>query len=180
MIIAIYGKIGSGKSFASKYISRKYNYKEYSMGDEVRKVAKNEKLIPTRYNLSRISTKYKKKYGRDYWIKRLIKNISGKKIIISGIRSVEDYMFLKNRYKNTILIEIYSNNKIREKRMINRNREGDPKNKLDFIKQNLSESILFSDYYKFEKHVNFKLSNNESPSKLYKSIDKLFNQKSLY
>ena len=41
MIIAIYGKIGSGKSFASKYISRKYNYKEYSMGDEVRKVAKN-------------------------------------------------------------------------------------------------------------------------------------------
>tara|TARA_B100000902_G_C26656449_1_gene596262 strand:+ start:35 stop:577 length:543 start_codon:yes stop_codon:yes gene_type:complete len=180
MIIAIYGKIGSGKSFAAKYISKKYKYEEYSMGDEIRKIAKNKKLIPTRYNLSKISTNYKKKYGNDYWIKKLMKSISNKKIIVSGIRSVDDYLFLKNKYKNIVLIEIYSKNKLREKRMIERNREGDPKNKLDFIKQNLSESVLFSDYYKFEKYVDYKLENNENSNILYKNIDKLFHQKSLY
>lgn len=180
MIIGVYGKIGSGKSFAASYICKKYKYKEYSLGDEVRIQAKKDKVEPNRKNLSKISSTYRKKYGEDYWVKRLVKKIKSKKILISGIRSYTDYLYLKKIYPKLFLIEIYSTDNIRFNRLLNRNRIGDPKNKFEFIKQNLTEYVNFSGVYKLEKNVDIKIENNEKPDKLYKNIDKIINQKSLY
>ncbi len=140
-VILITGMPASGKSIVSEILKDKGIF-VIKMGDVLREAALKENVDMK--NLGKFSIEIREKYGKEIVAKltyEKIKNlrISSDIIAIEGVRSLEEYMFFKDKFKDVILLAIHSSPKTRFKRIIERGREDDPKNFDEFIKRDLRE-----------------------------------------
>lgn len=126
MNIILIGKSGSGKSTLSKYVSEKYNFTKYSLGDNVKKFISD--LTEILYNLNNnnelikledlydvnIKNNYRKHmqliatdlcqtyFGKTCWCKSI--NPIGK-YIIDDCRFIHEYKYFKNEHTKIIKLE---------------------------------------------------------------------------
>ena len=169
--IIILGHINSGKTTIAKYISKKYNYNHYALGDGVKYFVHdlynvlnildpNIKPIPLvslyskdknnyRSHLQLLSTELvKKDFGQDIWIKYL-----DNKIDISRPYIIDDVRF-KNEYEhyhpNAISIKVYRNDEI--------------------------YSSHCSEHELDDVIADYTINNNHSVLMLYEQIDKIMNK----
>jgi dephospho-CoA kinase len=148
-IISSIGPIGSGKDTVIKYISDKYKFNIISMGDIVREIAATQGVPATRDNLHRISQDYFQKYGKEYFINKVVEKIqvsNTDKIAVTGLRTPTDVMKMRNKFgKQFVLIFVdMSDPKKRFERLRSRNEARDAHAWEDFLAQDKEEEEIFS------------------------------------
>jgi len=176
MIIGLMGKIGSGKDTVAEYLVKKYGFVMVGFGDVTREIAKEKGIEPTRENLLEIQKEMVSKYGIDYFPKRIARMIKEKKldrVVVNGIRRPTDALTLKEEFGEDFkLVLVETDPKIRYERMLKRGRVGDPKQYLDFQKQEEAEikSFGLDKTFKMAEKI---ITNNTSLEDLYKQVDEL-------
>ena len=139
-VIGAVGQNGSGKDEVLKYLRDRHGVPFLSTGDMVRAIARKEGVPLTRGNLKHISERYFRQFGKGYFVRRVVEEISknGWEVAgISGIRALEDIDVLKNTCgEDFVLIHVYVSDPYeRYVRMCTRSEERDPRSYEQFLSQ---------------------------------------------
>lgn len=132
---------GSGKGVFRRTV-QKLGYPVVTMGDEVRAEVKRRNLKPTPENLGKTMLNLRELDGPVAIAKRCIpklKEVTGRLVVIDGIRSLVEVEEFKKHFPNFILIAIHTNPKTRYKRLFRRRRSDDPRDWKTFMERDLRE-----------------------------------------
>lgn len=154
MVIGTFAYCGSGQDTLADGFCRYRGYKKYSMGDVFRDIASKRNLPQTREVLQLIRVEYDKKYGRLFapeQILKIIENDGFNHIIITGIRTIEEYRIFKDKL-NLVLIFVYADSQTRFTRMLKRGEEKDC-NTVSELRYRMKQEIQLFDYNKLEKEA---------------------------
>lgn len=152
MVIGTFAYCGSGQDTLADGFCKYRGYVKYSLGDIIRDIARERNLPLYRDVLQSIRQECDEKYGRMYIPSLIIKKISkrkGDKVIITGIRTIEEYEMFKHRL-GMILIFVSADANIRYERMLRRAEEKDATTIAELNRQMEQEQQLF-DYGLLEK-----------------------------
>ena len=147
-VIGAVGLNGSGKNALIRHLQRRCGLEVLSLGDVARELAHLEEVAFNRDNLHDISEKYLEKYGKDFFIKGLIEEITRnqwEKVGVTGIRSPTDVESLRQQFgSDFLLIHVQVENPAtRFERLQKRGEARDPQNYEDFLAQEKNEKDLF-------------------------------------
>ncbi len=156
VILAFAGLPGAGKSEASAYFLEK-KLPVISFGKVVNDYIDKHKLEHNELNHKKIREDLRIKYGKEAFAilneekikKALDKNLI---VIVEGMRSWEEYTYLKNKFKNTklVILTIYADKDMRYKRLSERkyrkNLGGEERDINELIGTNMGATIAFCDY----------------------------------
>lgn len=125
-IIALVGLAGSGKSSAVEYLTEKGFPKIY-FGGVIYKAMDEAGIEKTWDNQQKFREEIRRKEGKDFVIKRVIKNIHDlinagqNKIVLDGLYTWSEYKFLKHEFPGqVVVIAIVTPKHLRYQRMIKR------------------------------------------------------------
>jgi len=134
MIIGLTGSLAAGKGVVSDFFKEK-GFVYLSLSDEVREIARQKKIEITRKNLQDLANELRDKNGAGYFAEIILNkaiNQQYKKAIVDGIRNPAEIDVLK-KLKDFFLISVDADSELRFNRLVNRNRESDPKSWEDFL-----------------------------------------------
>ncbi len=120
-IIALVGLPASGKSVASKILEAE-GFSVVRLGDSTDFELRKRGMEVTEENEKKVREELRQIYGNDAYAKLNIERISQHtQVVIDGLRSYEEYEFLKKRFKDAIrLVAIDAPPGVRHRRMVNR------------------------------------------------------------
>ena len=125
-IIALVGLAGSGKSSAVEYLTEKGFPKIY-FGGVIYKAMDEAGIEKTWDNQQKFREEIRRREGKDFVIKRVIKNIHDlinagqNKIVLDGLYTWSEYKFLKHDFPGqVVVIAIVTPKHLRYQRMIKR------------------------------------------------------------
>ncbi len=149
-VIGVVGMPGSGKGVVTK-VAEDMDIAIIRMGDVVREEAKKRKK-----DVGKVAIMLRREYGDSFIAKTCvdrIKKLNINKIMIEGIRSLDEVETFKNNFEDFKVIAIHSSPKTRFRRLKRRNRVDDPKNILEFKERDerelgfgIGDAIATSDY----------------------------------
>ncbi len=129
-VIAIVGMAGSGKSTAAEILLKHLGEKGFKIrfGDITEKLVRREGLELTQENERKVREKIRKELGMDAYAKLNEGKIKealdkGKVVIIDGLYSWEEYLYLRERFK-LVVLNIHASPKVRYKRLAKRKERG--------------------------------------------------------
>lgn len=180
IIIGFTGFMGSGKGFAVNYLVDKYSFVADALSNRVREEILKKGEEVNRKTLPETAGYLRKKYGPEVLAERTwekIKEDNPKKVVLDGIRSVEEVNFLKT-LPNFYLIAIEANQKLRFERLKNRVVPGrvEPQTWEEFLQaeerdrnfgMSIDKSIVLADFH---------VKNEGTSDELYKQLDKALAQ----
>jgi dephospho-CoA kinase len=175
-VFAVVGRNGSGKDEVVEYLQEKYGIPKTSVGDRVREIAEQEGKKPTRENLQEIAERYRARYGRDYFIKKIIRHMEErgwKTAGITGIRTVADVSALKRKYgEDLVLVHVRVDHpKIRFQRLRKRGEARDPQTYEEFLDQDRREEEIFHLSDSIEQ-ADVTIPNNGTLEQFHQEIEK--------
>jgi len=175
LVIGLAGTIGAGKDVVSRYLSEKYGFKVFRIGDVARDIAEERGLENTRKVLQDIAEEMFKKKGNTYFIEQVVKKIKesddSDKFIINGVRAPHDAEVPRKAFgKKFVLLLVDALPELRFKRMKKRRRVGFSKTVGEFKKEEDREEELFNFKKTFSKEHET-LHNNTSLEELYAQVD---------
>ena len=132
---------GSGKSLVVN-IAREKGYDIITMGDIVREETKRRGLELTPENVGTVMLDLRKKEGPDVIAKRCLPRIAATnnpRILIDGIRSLDEVTEFRKHYPKLILIATYASPQTRFNRLYKRGRPDDAKNWQTFHERDTRE-----------------------------------------
>ncbi len=155
-IVAIVGLPGAGKSEAACYFKQK-KIPVVSFGQIINELVEKKGLSHTEENHQKIRTEIRKKYGMDAMAilnedkikKALEKNVI---VIIDGLRSWEEYLYLRKKFKNLeiYLVTIYADKQLRWQRLSQRKDRnklyGEKRDIDELIEINMAPTIAYADF----------------------------------
>lgn len=128
LVLGVAGMPGSGKSLVVELAQKEKGYEAVAMGDVVREEAKKRNLQPTPENIGRLMLDLRQKEGNAVIAKRCvpkITSIKGQKVIVDGIRSLDEIEEFKKHYPIFSLIAIHASPDTRFQRLYHRRRSDD-------------------------------------------------------
>jgi dephospho-CoA kinase len=170
-VIGFCGLPGSGKSTAIESVKDLGII--ITMGDVIRNEAKNRNIEPTNQNLGEIAKNLRLEKGDDIIAEKCVNLIKSKEknlIFIDGIRSWHEVKVFR-RYWKFPLIAVKTKKKLRYKRISERYRTDDSKQKAS-IKERDKREIEFG-IKKVIKKADFKIINNSTIDNLKMKTRKL-------
>lgn len=141
LVVGLAGMPGAGKSVVVS-IARESNYGVVVMGDIVREEATRRRLRSSPRILGEIMLDLRRKYGNNVIAKRCIskmRNAKEHKIIVDGIRSLNEVEEFKKHFSKFGLIAIHSSPETRFARVHRRQRSDDPRNLRIFHERDMRE-----------------------------------------
>lgn len=121
MIIALVGMAGAGKTSAANFFF-KNGFTVLRFGDQTDIGLKEKGLALTERNESKYREQLREKLGMEAYaikieprIKKALKET--KRIVLDGLYSWEEYIYLKKKFSNLVLLAIYSRPSIRYQRL---------------------------------------------------------------
>ncbi|AAL63615.1 AAA family ATPase [Pyrobaculum aerophilum] len=133
-VLAVAGLPGSGKTTVARIIERR-GYLYYSLGDVVRAEAERRGLTP-----DKTAVTMRLERGRKAVIYELLKSVKpGEKVVIDGIRSIEEVEALEEFLGTVFLIYVVASRKVRYQRLTGRGRSDDPLSFSQFLLRDLRE-----------------------------------------
>jgi dephospho-CoA kinase len=141
LIIGLAGMPGSGKSLVVT-VAKQCGYHVVVMGDVVREETKRRNLTPSPENLGKIMLELRQKEGNNVMAKRCMLKIEEArehKVVVDGIRSLNEVEEFKKHFSKFTLIAIHSSPEMRFKRVYRRQRSDDPKNWQIFHERDMRE-----------------------------------------
>jgi len=130
IVICLAGMPGSGKSIIVK-VAKECGYNVVVMGDMIREEAERRRLEPNPENLGKIMLELRQKEGPAVIAKRCmpkIKQAIRDRVIIDGIRSLDEIEEFKRHFPKFSLIAVHSSPETRFRRLYRRRRSDDPEN----------------------------------------------------
>jgi len=128
IVICLAGMPGSGKSIIVK-VAKECGYNVVVMGDMIREEAERRRLEPNPENLGKIMLELRQKEGPAVIAKRCmpkIKQAIRDRVIIDGIRSLDEIEEFKRHFPKFSLIAVHSSPETRFRRLYRRRRSDDP------------------------------------------------------
>ena len=128
IVICLAGMPGSGKSIIVK-VAKECGYNVVVMGDMIREEAERRRLEPNPENLGKIMLELRQKEGPAVIAKRCmpkIKQAIRDRVIIDGIRSLDEVEEFKRHFPKFSLIAVHSSPETRFRRLYRRRRSDDP------------------------------------------------------
>ena len=125
MIIGITGNYASGKDTVAKIII-KSGFKHISLSDILRTELNKQCKEVTRDSLTKFGNKLRRQNGANILAKKALERINEWDYIVTSIRTPSEAELFQTR-EDFILIKVTSPDEIRLNRIIERNREKDPK-----------------------------------------------------
>ncbi len=135
MIIGLTGSLAAGKGVVSDFL-KEQGFVYLSLSDELREMMKEKKIALTRENMQNFGNQMREEKGTGILAKLITDKINNQKYIktvVDGIRNPAEIVELK-KLDNYFLVAVDAPEEIRFKRLIERNRESDPKTLEDFLK----------------------------------------------
>ena len=123
IITAIVGMCGTGKSAAAKYIEKTLAFKPVYFGGYILEEVKRRHLEINSTNEKRVREDLRNKYGVDVVARMSIDNINsyltaGFNVIIDGLYSFSEYLYLKEKIgKQLFILSIHSTKTVRYQRL---------------------------------------------------------------
>jgi len=155
-IIALVGLPGSGKTDAANFFKRK-NLPVISFGKTINDYINQKNLSHNEQIHKKIREEIRKKYGKEALailnikkIKQALKNNSI--IVIEGMRSWEEYIYLKKEFTQVklVIICIYTDKHLRYKRVSKRNNRsehyGEERDINEIVGINMGPTIAYADF----------------------------------
>jgi dephospho-CoA kinase len=127
LVLGVAGMPGSGKSLVLK-AAKENGYDAVVMGDVVRQEAEKKNLQPNPENIGKIMLELREKEGKAVIAKRCIQKIEEAKkhkVVVDGIRSLDEVDEFKKRFPKFSLIAICSSPETRFQRLYRRRRSDD-------------------------------------------------------
>jgi deoxycytidylate deaminase/dephospho-CoA kinase len=99
-VIGLTGPFGSGCTTAAEYLKSKVGFEHIRLSDIIHQVwaERNPGVQETRSGLQAIGDEQRRKYGRDYLVRRSIENVAGAKFVVDGIRNVGEIEYLRDSF----------------------------------------------------------------------------------
>ena len=141
LVIGLAGMPGAGKSVVVN-VAKTSGYGIVVMGDAVREEAQRRHLESSPENLGKIMLELRQKEGNNVIAKKCIpkiENAKENKIIVDGIRSLNEVEEFKKHFPKFTLIAIQASPATRFKRLYRRQRSDDPKNWEIFHERDMRE-----------------------------------------
>lgn len=182
MIIGLTGSLAAGKGIVSDFF-KKIGFVYLSLSNELREIAKERKIELTRKNLQNLGNKMREEYGISILAKLVsekIKNQNYTKAIIDGIRNPAEIIELR-KIKDFFLVSVDAPARIRFNRMLERDRESDPKTLEDFLKVDArdkgeGETETGQGVRRCMIQADFTLINSETLEEVQKKVQDLYKQ----
>ncbi|MGH7245652.1 MAG: AAA family ATPase [Candidatus Levyibacteriota bacterium] len=123
-VIAIVGMPGSGKSEAANFFKEK-GFPVLRLGAVIEEGIQEEGLSQTPENEEYYRQKIRKEFGQDAVAKKILPKAlqaleNSKLVILDGLYSWEEYIFLKNHIEKLVLLCIYASPAVRYQRLVSR------------------------------------------------------------
>lgn len=177
VILALAGLPGAGKSEASQYFINK-KIPVISFGRVTNEYIDKNGLQHTEENHKRIREEFRAKHGKEAYAvlnEEKIKNALSKSIIvvIEGMRSWEEYLYIKKNFKNVklVILTIFADKETRYRRLNERKYRkglgGEERDINELVGTNMGNTIAFCDYF---------IENNASVEELYDKLENIFRE----
>lgn len=140
LIILVVGMPGAGKSIVVDIARKEYGIPNYTMGDIVREETMKRYKVITTETMLKTSYELRREHGPQYIAIKTFEKIPGDidVVLIDGVRSLDEVEYFRNKGK-TVIIAVHASPKTRFKRLLERNRPGDPRNWGEFVKRDMIE-----------------------------------------
>lgn len=170
MIIGISGPTGSGKDTAANLIEEEFDFKHVSGGGVLRELLQRIGFEPKKEAVGDLGTLLRNNYGADAVLKLVMEKGGTSNIIISGFRSPEEAMLIKQA--GGVVIYIDAPEDTRHERVIIRSRDGENSERVKAIekKESHSENKLAESLVDVRSISDAILSNNDSIEHFYAQI----------
>jgi len=174
-IIALVGLPGAGKSEAAAYLKDK-GLPVVSFGSLINDALDKSGLAQVEVNHKKMREGSRKRYGADVFAKfneKKIRKALDKSpiVIIDGLRSWEEYLYLKKHFKNIkiYLISLYADKQLRYLRIRKRKKRmklyGEDRDIGELMGTNMGPTIAYADYL---------IKNNFSKENLYNELESIY------
>jgi dephospho-CoA kinase len=125
MIIGVAGNYASGKDTVAE-ILQELGFKHISFSDMIRQEITRREQEITRDRLIEVGNDMRERWGADILAKKALEKVEDGDYVFTSIRNPSEVKLLKKR-RDFTLIKVTAPDKIRLKRIVERNRENDPK-----------------------------------------------------
>jgi len=175
MLIGLTGRNAAGKGEVARYLQRKSFY-YFSLSDAIRDEIRSRGEQPTRERLIIIGNELRQKHGAAVLAERILSKIEDDKhYIIDSIRNPAEVEAFREA-KHFKLIRVEAPPEVRFQRIVNRQRESDPKTYEEFVALENREAEgddTSQNLVKVELMADYPLINDGPIEKLYVQIDRL-------
>jgi len=139
MILGVTGLFCTGKDTVAE-ILKEMNFYHVSFSDIIREEVKKRKEKITRDTLIKVGNELREGFGADILARIALEKVQdGENYVFTSIRNSSEVQLLQQR-KDFLLIEVVSPDNIRLERIIQRNREEDPKTMKELKEKERQES----------------------------------------
>ncbi|MEW5897075.1 MAG: deaminase [Nanoarchaeota archaeon] len=175
MIIGITGNYASGKDTAAEML-QKMNFYHISFSDILREELKKKKMEITRDNLIEMGNNMREKHGSNILAKMALDKVEdGENYVFTSIRNPAEVELLQQR-RDFVLVNVVAAEHIRLKRILQRNRENDPKTLKELREKEKLENINNENYQQLNKVAGMArmiVNNDTSVENLNKKMSRL-------
>jgi dephospho-CoA kinase len=173
-VIGIMGKIGSGKSEASRYIAEKYGGRVFRFSDVLRDVLQRLYLPLSRENFIALGTALRREFGNGVIAAALKQDIvaSGAGVVVvDGVRYPEEVEMIRS-FENSVLLYIHASPEVRYQRAVKRGEKGEASISYEeFLKNDGAETEKrIAELAKLADH---RIDNNRTLEELYAALDRV-------
>ena len=175
MIVGLTGTMASGKGEVVRYLKSK-GFEHYVYSDILKEIAKQRNIEVTRENLQRLGNDIKRE-SKNLGIlsKKLLEKVKTDKAVVDGVRNIDEIRELKKE-DEVYIISVIAPQRLRFKRLIGRNRPGDPKSFLEFKRLDNIENRGKTKGQEINKCIeiaDFRIDNRGTVKDLKGEVDKI-------
>ncbi len=175
MILGVTGLHGAGKDTVAQLLVEK-NFFHISLSDFIREEAKKRKIPITRENLVQLGNEIRSESGSSVLARRALEKVEdGENYVITSIRNVDEAKKILER-ENATLINVTAPQTERLRRLIERNREKDPKTINELTKaeeKEMSDDPSAMQMHKVMKMAKIIINNDGTIDKLKEKVNKM-------
>ncbi len=172
MKICITGMPGAGKSEVATILRRR-GFRIYEMREVVDEMMRNEGIEITIENREKFTPRIRKERGNEIVAVELEKRVvrhNYKDIVISGLRSMYEFRYLKKYMKGLIIIAVIAPSSMRFERLKHRNKERVMSYRTFEERERTNKGFGMEEAI---KHADFLIYNEGTKAELKRSVDEI-------